>query len=116
MRYKKTQIIHQVVIDEEVEDVASVKKLLDNICESYIDVSIKYFVTETESTVLWKKVRVISVEDETASIKVFSGNYISNSEIKIANIKFVGIVTDRSGILSNKSKVTAYDFLDLSDK
>ena len=116
MRYKKTQIVHQVMIDEEVEGSDSIKKLLDNIRDSYIDISLECFVPETESSVLWKRVRILSVGTDSVNIQIFSGNCTAKSEIKMTNIKFIGVVTDRSGILSSKSEVTAYDFLDLSDK
>ena len=115
MRYKKTQITHQVMIDEEIEDVKSIKKLLENICESYIDISLEYLFLNSDIPTLWKRVRIDSVSDDSASIKIFSGKCITKEEITINRIKFIGIVTDRSGILSSNSKVTAYDFLDLSE-
>jgi hypothetical protein len=114
MRYKKTQITRQVVINEEIEDVDSVKKLLDNICESYIDISLEYLSINSDIPTLWKRVRVDSVTDDSANIKIFSGKCITKTTIIINRIKFIGIVTDRSGILSRSSRVTAYDFLDLS--
>jgi len=114
MRYRKVKVTHQVVIDDDIDDLELMKELLENICESHIDISLEYLVPNVNSTVLWKKARIISVDEETANINVFFGGCITKNKIVIKNIKFVGIVTDRSGILSGKSNVTTFDFLDLS--
>jgi len=102
------------MIDEEIEDIESVKKLLDNICSSYIDISLEYLSVNSDIPILWKKVRIDSVSNDSADIIIFSGKCITKTEIMLNRIKFIGIVSDRSGILSSSSKVTAYDFLDLS--
>ena len=115
MRYKKTQVVHQVVRDEEIEDLESIRKLLENICSSYIDISLEYQQPDADITTTWSKVRIDAVEGDEVDIKIFAGKYITKATIKIDRIKFINIVTDRFGILANKSEVTSYDFLDLSE-
>ena len=115
MRYKKTQVVHQVVRDEEIEDLESIRKLLENICSSYIDISLEYQQPDADITTKWSKVRIDSVGEDDVSINIFAGKCITKTTIKIDRIKFINIVTDRFVILANKSEVTAYDFLDLSE-
>jgi len=115
MRFKKTQIVHQVIRDEKIEDVELIRKLLENICSSYIDISLEYQQPDADITTTWEKVRVDSVGGDNVNIKIFAGKYITKTTIKIDRIKFIEIVTDRFGILSSKSEVTSYDFLDLSE-
>jgi len=115
MRYKKVQIIHTVVADEEINSIETAKNLFQNLSESSMSVSIRYLLPETDDVVLWEKTKIESIEEDKVNITIFFAGGRAKDQIYIKNIIFVGVVTDRSNIMSNKEEITRYDFLDLSD-
>ena len=114
MRFKKVQIIHSVVADEEINDLRIARTLFENLAEASMDVSIKHMLPEIGSYTLWKKARINSVEGDKVNVTVFFTGGSAKNQLEIKNIIFVGVVTDRSNIMFHKEEITRYDFLDLS--
>lgn len=113
MRYVRKQISIQVIADEIVEDIATIKGILQTFQKAKTDVSISYRRDYLPTT--HERVRVILVADETFDITIIATtSSMTIRKIPISSVDYLCSTVSPSEVFIKKDGVNKGDTLDMT--
>ena len=114
MRYIRKQIVITTVDDVDLRDKPVIVKLLQNICESSVDINISYSKSGVLRT--YDKCRIVKVNDDSIDIKAFYNKGIVNdTNIALNDIMSIVMQTYKNAIKVGDEQINNFSFLDIDD-
>ena len=114
MRFIRKQIVLTTIADENIVEIDTIKKVLESLSKSSVDISIDFVDPSIDFTKSYSSARISKISEEKIDIIVRNNkNILHVKDIEMKNILSVKIITDQNNIFIGKNN-SDFDMLDIS--